>query len=83
MYDPAKLKTPADCRIVMERARERGLDDVYSAVFRRLCELSGLAHDDPNDPMVRDFYRVLAAYEQLLTEKNKRTTELAPENGTG
>lgn len=74
MYDPAKLKTAGECRIVMDRARERGLDDVYAAVFRRLCELSGIANDDPNDPMVRDFYKVLAAYEQLLTEKNGRTT---------
>lgn len=74
MYDLAKLKTAGECRIVMDRARQRGLDDVYTAVFRRLCELSGIANDDPSDPLVRDFFKVLAAYEQLLTEKNSRTT---------
>jgi hypothetical protein len=30
--------------------------------------------DDPTDPLVRDFFETLAAYEQLLTEKNGSTT---------
>jgi hypothetical protein len=38
-----------------------------------MCALVGSAHDDPDDPLVRDFYETLAAYEQLLTEKNGRT----------
>jgi hypothetical protein len=50
------------------------LDDVYSAVFRRLCQLVGNENDDPDDPLVRDFYETLATYEQLLTEKNRRNT---------
>src|SRR3954464_10099769 len=74
MYDASKLKTVADCRTVLERARARHLEEVYEAVFRRLCELSGNEHDDPNDPLVRDFYETLAAYEQLLTEKNGKNT---------
>jgi hypothetical protein len=74
MYDASKLKTVADCRTVLERARKRHLDEVYEAVFRRLCELSGSEHDDPYDPLVRDFYETLAAYEQLLTEKNGKNT---------
>ena len=74
MYDASKLKTPDDCRTVMQRARERDLPDVYNAAFRRLCELVGNANDDPSDPLVRDFYETLVAYEQLLTEKNGRTT---------
>jgi hypothetical protein len=74
MYDVSKLKTPEDCRTVLQRAREKNLSDVYNAVFRRFCELVGTENDDPSDPLVRDFYETLAAYEQLLTEKNGRTT---------
>jgi hypothetical protein len=58
----------------MQRARERNLPEVYDAVFRRLCQLVGSDNDDPSDPLVKDFYETLAAYEQLLTEKNGKTT---------
>jgi hypothetical protein len=58
----------------MERAKSRDMTDVYNAVFKRLCELVGKENDDPSDPLVRDFYKTLAAYEQLLTEKNGRNT---------
>ena len=74
MYDVKKLATPQDCRAVMARAKERGLQDVYTAVFKRYCALIGNANDDPSDPLIRDFYETLAAYEQLLTEKNGSTT---------
>ncbi len=73
MYDVMKLKTVAECRLVMQRARQRNLPDVYNTVFRRMCQLVGSANDDPNDPLVKEFYETLAAYEQLLTEKNGRT----------
>jgi hypothetical protein len=39
-----------------------------------MCQLVGSENDDPDDPLVRDFYETLAAYEQLLTEKNGRNT---------
>ena len=74
MYDTKKLKTVAECRVVLDRARARRMDDVYEAVFRRLCELVGSEYDDPDDTLVRDFYETLAAYEQLLTEKNGKNT---------
>ena len=74
MYDASKLKTPVECRTVMQRVRDRNLPEVYNAVFKRFCELAGNANDDPSDPLVRDFYKTLAAYEQLLTEKNGRNT---------
>jgi hypothetical protein len=73
-YDASKLKTPSECRIVMRRAQEKQLPDVYNAVFKRYCELTGAANDDPSDPLIADFYKTLAAYEQLLTEKNERNT---------
>jgi hypothetical protein len=73
MYDVTKLKTVAESRLVMQRARQRNVPDVYDAVFRRMCQLVGSANDDPSEPLVKDFYETLAAYEQLLTEKNGRT----------
>ena len=74
MYDVSKLKTVEDCRTVMQRARDKGLEEIYQLVFHRYCELVGTENDDPSDPMVQDFYETLAAYEQLLTEKNGTTT---------
>jgi hypothetical protein len=74
MYDVTKLKSVTECRTVMQRARDRNVPEVYDAAFRRMCQLVGSANDDPNDPLVRDFFETLAAYEQLLTEKNRRTT---------
>lgn len=74
MYDVSVLKTQDECRIVMERAKERGDDEFYAKVFRRSCEIAGAERDDPDDPLIREFWETLAAYEQLLTEKNGRTT---------
>ena len=73
-YDVIKLKTVEECRTVIRRAIQRNLLDVRTAVFKRICELQGAANDDPADPMVRDFHETLAAYEQLLSEKNGKLT---------
>jgi hypothetical protein len=73
-YDIGMLRTAADCRLVMNRLREQNAEEAYLLVFRRYCEVSGLENDNPEDPIVRDFYETLAAYEQILTEKNGRTT---------
>jgi hypothetical protein len=72
MYDVTKLKSLAECRTVMQRARDRNLPDVYEAVFRRMCQLVGSENDEPSDPLVKDFYETLAAYEQLLTERTRK-----------
>jgi hypothetical protein len=74
MYDVKNLKSVAQCRIVMQRAKEQGQTDFYNAAFRRMCAIMGSENDDPNDSLVRDFFETLAAYEQLLTEKNERNT---------
>lgn len=74
MYDVSVLKTQEECRIVMGRAKEKGDDAFYAKVFRRSCEIAGAEHDDPDDPLIREFWETLAAYEQHLTEKNGRTT---------
>lgn len=62
---------PNDLRSLMANAKRLGEHDVYWQAFRRLCVLEGI---DQTDPLNRDFYETLAAYEELLTEKNGRTT---------
>ncbi len=58
-------------RNLMANAKRLERDDVWWEAFRRLCALEGM---DQADPLHRDFYETLAAYEELLTEKNGRTT---------
>jgi hypothetical protein len=73
--DAAKITQMTDAkglRNLMENARRLGRDDIYWLAFRRLCSLEGMNFDDP---LERDFYDVLNAYEELLTEKNGRTTK--------
>jgi hypothetical protein len=73
--DPAKIAGMTDqdgLRSLMANARRLGRDDVYWLAFKRLCSLEGMRFDDP---LEREFYDVLNAYEELLTEKNGRTTK--------
>lgn len=62
---------PEALRTLMANARKLSRDDVWREAFLRLCSLEGA---DQADPLHRDFYATLAAYEELLTEKNGRTT---------
>lgn len=77
MYDLQKLKTVGDCRRVMVRAKEQGREDIYMQVFKRQCQLVGHENDDPSDTLIRRFHETLAAYEQLLSEKNHSNTVAA------
>jgi hypothetical protein len=64
--------TSADeLRQVIANAKRYGNKEVEIAAFRRICELEGSAY---GDPLIRRFYEMLAAYEELLTEKNGRKT---------
>jgi len=72
--DVSKLKTPKEAQNLMDNARRMGREDVYQAAFARKCELESDGQDDRNDPLVRDFWITVAAYEQLLSEKNERRT---------
>ena len=58
-------------RNLMENAKRHKRDDIWQQAFRRLCELEG---QNQSDPLDRDFYATLRAYEELLTRKNGRTT---------
>jgi hypothetical protein len=58
-------------RNLMQNAKRLKRGEVWQKAFRRLCELEG---SNQADPLHRDFYATLRAYEELLTEKNGRTT---------
>lgn len=70
----AQMTDRQDLKNLMENARRLGREDVYWAAFKRFCALEGLIYDDP---LTRDFYNVLNAYEALLTQKHGRTTKAA------
>jgi hypothetical protein len=53
----------------MARAKKQDMKAVYVAAFRRYCQLVGNANDNPADPLVRDFYETLAAYEQCSPKR--------------
>lgn len=59
-------------RAWMENAQNQGRDDVYRQAFRRLCELAGVNHEDP---MEKDFWGVIAAYEECLFEKHNKAVK--------
>ena len=67
----AQYTVAADLRTLMVNAKRLGRDDIWGDALRRLCVLEG---DGQADPLHRGFYEVLAAYEQLLSEKNARAT---------
>jgi len=71
----ANYTVAADLRTLMVNAKRLGRDDIWRDAFRRLCALEGA---DQTDPLHRDFYEMLAAYEHLLSEKNGRATRATP-----
>lgn len=68
-----RLNDPDQLKQVMTHAREKGEKDAYNRAFRRYCLVTGATYDDPNDPLVREFWETLAAYELLLAEKHGRS----------
>ncbi|HEY8698664.1 MAG TPA: hypothetical protein VIM02_13715 [Rhizomicrobium sp.] len=60
-----------EVRQLMANAARYNNKEVAIAAFQRLCELEGQKYADPIE---RNFYAGLAAYEELLSEKNGRKT---------
>jgi hypothetical protein len=67
----AKLDDASSLRTMMLNARAKGSTTVYQAAFRRIAEL---VPDETPGSLEHDFWKTTLAYEQLLTEKNGRTT---------
>ena len=68
----AKMTDRDGLRNLMKNARRLEQEDVYWLAFKQLCTLEGM---NLEDPLERDFYGMLNAYEELLTLKNGRTTK--------
>lgn len=58
---------PKDLQALMANAKRLGKDDVWKEAFHRLCVLQG---QNQNDELSKGFYQMLAAYEELLSQKN-------------
>lgn len=69
--DWAKITDVEKARRIMANAEKEGYERTRWDAFRHICKLSGQGYDDE---LARDFYQTLAAYEELLTDKNGRTT---------
>lgn len=66
-FDVSQLRDAQVARTYLDKVKRLGRDDLYPAAFRRLCELSGQASDDP---LVIDFWRAIAALEDFLRDQH-------------
>lgn len=67
-----KLKTPAECIQLAKNVIERN-PDLAREARRRAVELRAISHGSNND-VEFELLKVLYAYEEVLTQKNKKTT---------
>lgn len=72
--DPEQLTTVDQARNYLANVKRLGRADLHEAAFRRLCVLSG---QDDTDPLVVDFWRAIAAAEEVLREQRGKTIRLA------
>lgn len=72
-FDVAQLRTIDAARTYLGNVKRLGRDDLYHAAFRRLCELSGGAHDDT---VAFEFWRAIVALEEILSEARGKTVRL-------
>ncbi|MAL09299.1 MAG: hypothetical protein CMF74_06515 [Maricaulis sp.] len=70
----AQLRTADECRGLMTNAERLGNEEVHRLAFQRLCVLAGEA-EEIDDEREREFAQVLAAHEELLSQKNGRKTK--------
>jgi hypothetical protein len=67
-----KLKTPAECIQLAKNVRERN-PNLAREARRRAVELRAISHGQSNE-LELELLKAVYAYEEVLTEKNKRTT---------
>jgi hypothetical protein len=73
-YDPSRIATAEEARTYLANVRRASREDLVPAAFRRLCELTG---QDDTDPLVVDFWRAIAAAEEVLRQQRGKTVRLA------
>ncbi len=70
-----RLTTPQECMQLAENVRERN-PDLAREARRRAVELRAIAHGSKNKIEI-EILKALYAYEEVLSEKNKRKTRAA------
>ena len=73
-FDVERLRDVTSVRAYIDNVKRLGRTDLFPAAFRRLCELSGEAHDDP---VVLEFWRAIAALEEVLRQTRGKTVRLS------
>lgn len=63
-HDLSRLADRESLRRFMEYQKDRD-PEAWRAGFARLCELEAEGSDDPQDPLVKDFWRAVAALEEV------------------
>lgn len=70
--DPAKLQK------WIANARREQAKDVEAAAVNQLVKINALSnHDEPNNPLVLDFWKSITALEFVLSDERNKTTRLA------
>jgi hypothetical protein len=72
-FDVSQLRDVQAARNYLANVKRLGRADLYPAAFRRLCELSGQAHDDP---VAFEFWRAIIALEEILRDARGKTVRL-------
>jgi hypothetical protein len=74
LLDTISRKTdPDELRLLMARAKEKGIKEVHEAAFRRLVEVLPTAAPGTIE---HDFWKSITAFEEILTAERGRTTRL-------
>ena len=74
LLDTISRKTdPDELRLLMARAKEKGIKEVHEAAFRRLVEVLPAAAPGTIE---HDFWKSITAFEEILTAERGRTTRL-------
>jgi hypothetical protein len=71
--NPDSLDDPKLIRILLQNAKRHGRDDLVLKCQVRLAHLEGAKYDSP---LEREFWRAVAAAEELATLRNGKTTRL-------
>jgi len=71
--DLSHLRDVQSARNYLANVKRLGRSDLYPAAFRRLCELSSGAYDDP---VVFEFWRASIALEEILRDARGKTVRL-------
>jgi hypothetical protein len=72
-HELSQLRDVQSARNYLANVKRLGRTDLYPAAFRRLCELSGGAHDDP---VAFEFWRAIIALEEILRDARGKTVRL-------